>query len=372
MPRTPEDEGERLYRRSLRIRRDDTTRLAILLAGARLGHAECAWQAGRHLVYGWGCEADSRRGFEWLERSAAAGCGDAYWQLAYFHQEGIGTARDARRAVGYAMRGYGLTRAAHCATIAADVYAHDLLDEKLAAKWYRRGATAGDSDAMTCLGFAYRYGRGVEQDLAEAVRWYRRAARRGCANATGNLAICFKNGEGVRKDARRAYGYRVRAAALGHTRSAIAVTECLIDGIGVRRDSRRGLAALRALARRNPEAANELGERYLKGRGVPIDRRRGVRWLRRAAEGGDSDALTTLGVCLYYGRGVRRDHAEAVRLYRQAAEKGSPAAWRNLGLCYRDGEGVRQNAARARACFARAREHGLECDDDGKQPDEGQ
>ena len=53
-----------------------------------------------------------------------------------------------------------------------------------------------------------------------------------------------------------------------------------------------------------------------------MDARKAVRWYRRAAEAGDSDAQHNLGYCYENGAGADVDACEAVRWYRRAAEGG--------------------------------------------------
>ena len=363
------DAAESLFRRARRCTRDDRKALSYYLAAASLGHAEAQWQAGRRLARGWGAKPDPAAGIPWIEKAAAQGLGDAHWQLALFHEEGVGVAKDARRALYHAMRGWAADRTAHCATIAADIY-EELGQHERSFKWYLRGAKGGDPDAMTSLGVCYRYGRGVAQDLRAGVWWYREAARLGCPHAHNNLAICYKNGEGVPIDRRAAFRWRKKAADLGHDLSKLVVAAWRIDGFGVRRDVAKGLAQMQRLARRDPEAAWELGDRWLEGNGIPQDRRRGVRWLRIAARLGSVEAVNSLGVCTFYGRGVRKDHAKAVAFYRESAARGNGVAWSNLGLCYREGQGVERDEEKARECFANARANGYHIDDRGKSPAE--
>ncbi|MBA2435534.1 MAG: sel1 repeat family protein [Chthoniobacterales bacterium] len=52
-----------------------------------------------------------------------------------------------------------------------------------AIEWYRRAAGEGDPSGMVHLGFAYREGRGVAEDSAEAVRWFLRAVDAGNSHA---------------------------------------------------------------------------------------------------------------------------------------------------------------------------------------------
>ena len=56
------------------------------------------------------------------------------------------------------------------------------------AEW-RPAALAGDADAQFNLGQAYKLGRGVPTDLAQAEAWYRRAAKQGHLQAEDNLGL---------------------------------------------------------------------------------------------------------------------------------------------------------------------------------------
>ena len=44
------------------------------------------------------------------------------------------------------------------------------------------------------------YGKGVPQDHVEAARWYRKAAEQGLASAQYSLAVIFHSGRGLEED----------------------------------------------------------------------------------------------------------------------------------------------------------------------------
>ena len=52
----------------------------------------------------------------------------------------------------------------------------------------------------TILVLPMTYGKGVEQDYAEAVKWYRLAAEQGTADAQNNLGYAYYYGNGVEQD----------------------------------------------------------------------------------------------------------------------------------------------------------------------------
>lgn len=86
---------------------------------------------------------------------------------------------------------------------------------------------------------------------------------------------------------------------------------------------------------------------YYNGRGVPQNHSNAVRWFRAAAEQGDDDAQTNLGIMYVSGRGVPQNHAAAVRWYRAAAVQGNARAQNNLAIQYGIGLGVPKNLVNA-------------------------
>ena len=61
-------------------------------------------------------------------------------------------------------------------------------------------AQAGDPEAALFLGFAYRTGRGVEQNPDKAFHWYRKAAELGMPEAQIELSLMYELGLGTEPD----------------------------------------------------------------------------------------------------------------------------------------------------------------------------
>ncbi|SNS34776.1 SPOR domain-containing protein [Sphingopyxis indica] len=75
------------------------------------------------------------------------------------------------------------------ADVKAGVDAWQKGDYQSAVAEWRPLALAGDPDAQFNLGQAYKLGRGVPADLAQAESWYRRAAKQGHLQAEDNLGL---------------------------------------------------------------------------------------------------------------------------------------------------------------------------------------
>ncbi len=82
------------------------------------------------------------------------------------------------------------------------------------AEW-RPLALAGDADAQFNLGQAYKLGRGVPADLAQAEAWYRRAAKQGHLQAEDNLGLVLFTAN--RRD--EAMPFILKSAARGEPRA---------------------------------------------------------------------------------------------------------------------------------------------------------
>ena len=80
---------------------------------------------------------------------------------------------------------------------------------------WRPLALAGDPDAQFNLGQAYKLGRGVPADLAQAEDWYRRAAKQGHLQAEDNLGLVLFTAN--RRD--DAMPFILRSAARGEPRA---------------------------------------------------------------------------------------------------------------------------------------------------------
>lgn len=98
---------------------------------------------------------------------------------------------------------------------------------------------------------------------------------------------------------------------------------------------------------------NNAHEKYLQGihllygKGVPMDKKEGLRLLREASDEGYADATWMVGWCVSKGWGTAKDDRDGVRLFRKAADDGSSGAACWLGDRYRSGFGVEKNPEEA-------------------------
>jgi TPR repeat protein len=87
------------------------------------------------------------------------------------------------------------------------------------------------------------------------------------------------------------------------------------------------IAALVAVAEKDPRAAHDLGLRYFRGDGVPQNNYQAIQWMRSAGERGDLRAQSALGRLYLTGmQEMGADPAEAERWLTMAAGRGDKEA----------------------------------------------
>lgn len=170
------------------------------------------------------------------------------------------------------------------ADVLAGVTAWEAGDYARAVREWRPLAVAGDADAQFNLGQAYKLGRGVTQDLAQAAEWFGRAAQQNHLQASDNLGLVLYdmgnkadalpwltqsaergepraqfvmgaelfNGERISRDLPRAYAFMKRASDAGLQRAAAALVQ--MDSAIPLEQRRQGLALATAMEQSESQA----------------------------------------------------------------------------------------------------------------------
>lgn len=132
-----------------------------------------------------------------------------------------------------------------------------------------------------------------------------------------------------------------------------------INGDGMPADKETGFQnCVRAAELGNVQAMTNLGVMYVQGDGVQEDPEAGLIWLCRAAEAGDTGAQFNAATLLSAGKVVEKDLARAVEFYTLAAQNGYFPAQARLGFCYRNGFGVARDRRKAYLWLTLAAQHG--------------
>lgn len=162
------------------------------------------------------------------------------------------------------------------ADVKAGVDAWQRGDYKKALTEWRGPAVAGDPDAQFNMGQAYKFGRGVPADLAQAEEWYRKAALQGHPQAEENYGLTlFENNKRM-----QASEWLQKAAARGEPRSQYVLGTMFFNGDGVEKDWIRAYAlTVRASAQGLPQASSAQAQmdRYI----TLQDRQKGLELARQ-------------------------------------------------------------------------------------------
>ena len=206
---------------------------------------------------------------------------------------------------------------------------------KLAVDWYRKAAAQGNADAQNSLGVMYMTGQGVEEDRAEAMHWYHEAARQKNGKAMFNLGVAFYNGDRQGKgiDDAAAYAWFTLAKENGS----------VVANDAVARDEKELPAAVQNLG------LLHIADMYLKGEELPKNPGEAQRWIRMAAERGDSEAQMRLAAMLVSQE--KPEYAEAYTWCDKAAKTGNAAGQYCLGKFYEQGLGIPKDSSKALARY---------------------
>jgi len=104
----------------------------------------------------------------------------------------------------------------------------------------------------------------------------------------------------------------------------------------------------------NADGQSNLGIMYKTGKGVPQDYKKSVKWLHKAAEQGLASGQANLGYMYLNGEGALQDYKKAIYWFRKAKQQGSAQGQTNLGYMYENGKGVPKDKKRALYYYKKA------------------
>ena len=102
----------------------------------------------------------------------------------------------------------------------------------------------------------------------------------------------------------------------------------------------------------------EVGNLYMRGRGVNRNMEEAANWFQKAANTGHASAQAKLGILYFEGRGVKQDYNKAIKLLNAAAKQEVPSAYYQLANMFELGTGVRQDLHQSIYWYKRAEQSG--------------
>lgn len=310
---------------------------------------------------GVGVTKDFTKAAEWLKRSASQGNAEGQLAFGYAYSNGEGVPKDLSLAISWvrksAEQGYAPAQFALGRSYIDGLGSALLPDDAMAVQWLQKGASQGNSDCQTSLARMYMLGRGIEKDPILAVQLWQKAADQGNDVAQSNLAIIYSKGEFLHKDDAKAAELWKASSAKGNTNAKKNLAEAYIDGRGVSKDSAKGIQLLKEIGEQGGVSAyTSIGWTYMTGRGnIAKNYDLAMMWNAKAAELGDGEGASNVGLLYENGWGVPRDFTKAAEWYKKAISLNaySGQAEVQLGKLYLSGWGGEKSNEQARGLFSK-------------------
>ena len=146
-------------------------------------------------------------------------------------------------------------------------------NDKLAVKWYAKGAAQGDASCISSLAYHLDNGLGCDRDTERAMQLYKTAIDMGRSEAAFNLGTVYRD----KGNHKKAFEYYVLSMRMDKCDYLFKVGLCYYFGIGVAEDK---IAAIRHFRKVTVDKLNNstlyeqemahyyLGLSYLTGQGV--------------------------------------------------------------------------------------------------------
>lgn len=368
------------------------------------GNIYAAAHVGIMYNYGYGCNIDFEKAFEYFKKGAENGCplatgwlaesyrlgngvsenkeyaeylyskiildlrkmceyGDmeALYFLGFNLISGIGEKRDEKEGIRLLKESYkkGEKRAAvklaHCYYLGKGVEKNPVKTVNLLLK----NPIPSHKIAQFLLGKCYYFGEGVEKDLKKAFFHFKMAASLGHGIAKDYLADCYYNGEGTLIDYVEAAKWYKEAADHNRIgRSAYNLAFMYKDGEGVEKNEDKAMKYLIIAAEENfVQAQRIVSQEYIVGRYVKQDYELARMWMEKAAKQGDAQAQVILGQYYISGFGFDNDK-KSFEWFMKAAEQGYAEAERIIGGCYLNNLYVDTDLKKANYWYTKAVKHG--------------
>ena len=157
-----------------------------------------------------------------------------------------------------------------------------------AAEWYRKSALAGHADGQQHYAAALLAGDGAEKDTQAGIDWYEKSARQGAPDVMSSLAHDYLIGYQMPQNYKRArYWYEKMTKSGWADRAYFNLGKMALDGLGEAKDVKKARELFEKSLLANTDYSKpiyQLALLYLTGHGVPKDRAKAIKLLKRAVD----------------------------------------------------------------------------------------
>ncbi len=199
----------------------------LYLKSAELGVAQALHELGQCYRDGNGVEKDDEKAFQFFLQACTAGDEHSFSELAECYMSGKGTAVDMSAAISWLQKGSdsGDTVSQYNLARLFETGAEGVApNTKRAYELYSLAAERNDPDALYRLSVCLFHGRGVYNNISDAMRRVSKAAMQGNALALHALGYLFENGLHVGENKEAANTFYELAESLGVPRNSTPFT----------------------------------------------------------------------------------------------------------------------------------------------------
>lgn len=163
------------------------------------------------------------------------------------------------------------------------------------------------------------------------------------------------NGFGKRYNPDSALNLFKQSAALGNGQAANTIGNMYIKGLGIIANMDSAIQWYKqAAANSYAPACNNVAQLYKEGVGVSQDFAIAVHYYKKGVALNDINSKNLLAYMNYKGLGTPQNYTTAFNLYKEVADSGNKNAAYFLGLCYRNGYGTSVNKELAKQWLLKA------------------
>ena len=223
-----------------------------------------------------------------------------------------------------------------------------------AAMIYKKLAEEGLAAAQYKLGWMYNEGIVYKRNLKKAVSWIQKSADQEYPEAQYELAQCYKKGIVVEANPQKAMDLYRAAALQGCVEAQLDLGLWLINEDEFEPEGERWLQ--KAAENRNMDAMFYLGDLYSNGFNGKKDLMIAAYCYHEAAKSGNPEAQYKFGDCCISGKGLEKNVKRGLKYMLKAAANGNMEAQYQIGCMYYYGYNVDKNSEEAFKWLSKASE----------------
>ncbi|MFI3200688.1 MAG: hypothetical protein R3Y54_04055 [Eubacteriales bacterium] len=224
----------------------------------------------------------------------------------------------------------------------------ELGEEELGFTFLLQSADLGEDTSQNCIGNAYRFGQGVEQNGDLAFQYYEMSAAQDNVIGIKNYGICFRDGIGTQVNKEKAFEQFLKGANLGDAvcqNNAGYAYDC---GEGVEENPKLAFQYYEmSAAQDHAPALYAYSYCYQLGRGTEMNLEKAFEHCLKSANLGNHMAQNNVGYAYQVGEGVEQNDDLCFQYYEMSAMQGNQVGISNYAMCFRDGIGTQVDHNRA-------------------------